>query len=157
VAALTSLVMGMRANEIVSRVVRDLDDEGRLLWIPDSKTEAGRRGLQVPEFLRPHLLGIAEGKSPEAKLFGEHWRDWVRKWVQRICEAAAVPVVTAHGMRGLHSTLAVAHGASAQVVAASLGHESSTTTMQSYVKPEAASGAQQKRVMTVLDGGRLAS
>jgi hypothetical protein len=41
--------------------------------------------------------------------------------------------------------------------AASLGHESSTTTMQSYVKPEAASGAQQKRVMTVLDGGRLAS
>ena len=48
----------------------------------------------------------AEGKSPEAKLFGEHWRDWVRKWVQRICEAAGVPVVTAHGMRGLHSTLA---------------------------------------------------
>jgi integrase len=157
VAALTALVMGMRANEIVSRVVRDLDDEGRLLWIPDSKTEAGRRRLQVPEFLRPHLLGIAEGKSPDAKLFGEHWRDWVRKWVQRICEAAGVPVVTAHGMRGLHSTLAVEHGASAQVVAASLGHESSTTTMQSYVKPEAASGAQQKRVMTVLAGGRLAS
>jgi hypothetical protein len=32
----------MRATEIVSRVVRDLDDEGRLLWIPDSKTEAGQ-------------------------------------------------------------------------------------------------------------------
>ena len=115
-----------------------------------------RRASRVQQ--RRHVpLGIAEGKSPEAKLFGEHWRDWVRKWVQRICEAAGVPVVTAHGMRGLHSTLAVEHGVSAQVVAASLGHESSTTTMQSYVKPEAASGAQQKRVMTVLDGGRLAS
>jgi len=43
------------------------------------------------------------------------------------------------------------------VVAVSLGHESSTTTMQSYVKPEAVSGAQQRRVMTVLEGGRLAS
>lgn len=54
--------------------------------------------------------GFAEGKPPEAELFGEHWRDWVRKWVQRICEAAGVPVVTAHGMRGFHSTLAVEHG-----------------------------------------------
>ena len=33
VAAMMSLLMGMRASEIVSRVVRDLDDEGRLLWI----------------------------------------------------------------------------------------------------------------------------
>lgn len=68
-----------------------------------------------------------------------------------------VPKVTAHGMRGLHSTLAVEHGASAHVVAASLGHESSTTTIQSYVKPEAVAEAQQRRVMTVVAGGRLAS
>ena len=156
-AALLSLVMGMRANEIVSRVVRDLDDEGKLLWIPDSKTEAGRRTLQVPELLQPRLRGLAEGKAPEAKIFGHHWRDWVRKWVARICQAAGVPKVTAHGMRGLHSTLAVENGVSAHVVAASLGHESSTTTMQSYVKPEAAAGAQQRRALTVLDGGKLAS
>jgi hypothetical protein len=43
------------------------------------------------------------------------------------------------------------------VVAASLGHESSTTTIRSYVKPEAVAGAQQRRVMTVLAGSRLAS
>ena len=157
VAAMMALVMGMRANEIISRVVRDLDDEGRLLWIPDSKTEAGRRTLQMPELLRPLLKGLAEGKSAEAMLFGHHWRDWVRKWVKRICEAAGVPMVTAHGMRGLHSTLAVENGVSADVVAASLGHESSTTTMQSYVKPEAVAGAQQRRMMNVLKGGRLAS
>jgi len=157
VAALMALVMGMRANEIVSRVARDLDDGGKLLWIPDSKTEAGRRTLQVPAVLQPYLVGLAEGKASEAKLFGHHWRDWVRKWVGRICVAAGVPEVTAHGMRGLHSTLAVEHGVSAHVVAASLGHESSTTTMQSYVKPEAASGAQQRRMLTVLEGDRLAS
>ena len=56
--------MGMRANEIVNRVVRDLDDGGKLLWIPDSKTEAGRRTLQVPELLQPHLLGLPKGSLP---------------------------------------------------------------------------------------------
>jgi len=65
--------------------------------------------------------------------------------------------LTGHGMRRLHSTLAVDHGVSAHVVAASLGHESSTTTIQSYVKPEAVAGAQQRRVLSVLEGGRLAS
>jgi integrase len=77
--------------------------------------------------------------------------------VKRICKAAGVPTVTARSMRGLHSTLAVEHGVSAHVVAASLGHESSATTMQSYVKAEAAAGAQQRRVLTVLEGGKLAS
>jgi len=48
-------------------------------------------------------------------------------------------------------------GVGTGVVAASLGYESSATTIQSYVKPEAVSDAQHRRVMTVLDGGRLAS
>ena len=77
--------------------------------------------------------------------------------MKKICEAAGVPKVTAHGMRGLHSTLAVEHGVSAHVVAASLGHESSTTTIRSYVKPEAVAGAQQRRALSVLEGVRLAS
>jgi integrase len=59
------------------------------------------------------------------------------RWVQRICLEAKVPQVTAHGMRGLHSTLALEHGASAHVVASSLGHESFSTTVESYAKPEA--------------------
>ena len=37
--------------------------------------------------------------------------------MKRICLEAKVPQVTAHGMRGLHSTLALEHGASAHVVA----------------------------------------
>ena len=72
VGALVTLVMGLRAGEVVSRVVRDLDDGGQLLWIPDSKTEAGKRTLQVPEILRPYLLTLAEGKGSEELLFGYH-------------------------------------------------------------------------------------
>jgi integrase len=157
VAALVALLMGMRASEITTRVVRDLDDGGSLLWIPEAKTEAGKRTLQVPAVLQPYLRALAAGKGPQERLFGHHWRDWVRKWVKRICVMTSVPEVTAHGMRGLHSTLALEHGASAHVVASSLGHESFSTTVESYAKPEALEGARQKRVMTVLDGGRLAS
>ena len=157
VAAMTCLLMGMRCSEVVSRVVRDLDDEGRLLWIPDSKTIAGRRKLQVPALLRPYLRRMADGRESTAALFGEHWRDWPRKWVQRICKAAAVPKVTAHAMRGLHGTLAVDSGITSHAVAAALGHESFRTTAESYAQRDAVAGAQQKRVLGVLTGGKLAS
>ena len=152
VAAMMSLVMGMRASEIVSRVVRDLDDEGRLLWIPETKTEAGKRTLPVPEFLQPYLRDIIKGKKPTDLLFGRHWRDWPREWVQRICKVAKVPQVTAHGMRGLHGTLAVERGATTHVVAQALGHESETTSRESYISREAITGADQRRVLGVLAG-----
>ena len=154
VAALVTLVMGLRAGEVVSRVVRDLDDRGKLLWIPDSKTEAGKRTLQVPEMLGQHLVGLAEGKKSNELLFGYHDRNWPRKWVARICKAAGVPRVTAHGMRGLHGTLAVETGLSAHTVAAALGHESATTTLQSYAKAGAGASARQQKVLTVLAGGK---
>ncbi|HXJ22080.1 MAG TPA: site-specific integrase [Polyangia bacterium] len=153
VAAMMPLLLGMRASEIVTRVVRDLDDDGRLLWIPDAKTEAGKRTLRIPEVLQPYLERLATHRKPEDLIFGQHWRDWIRKSVKRVCELAGVPVVCAHSMRGLHSTLAMDAGVTGHVVAASLGHESVTTTKQSYAKPEAVAGGQQRRTLAVLAGG----
>ena len=135
VAAMAALLLGMRASEITSRVVRDLDDEGRLLWIPDAKTDAGKRTLRVPDLLRPYLQRLAGNRAPDALIFGRHWRDWPREWVRRICEEARVPVVCAHSMRRLHSTLAMDAGVTGHVVAASLGHEQVSTTVESYAKP----------------------
>jgi integrase len=157
VVAMLALVMGMRATEILSRVVRDLDDEGRLLWIPDSKTEAGRRTLEVPDLVRPHLQRLVHGKGKDEPIFGEHWRDYVRKAVAKICKVAGVPRVSAHSMRGLHSTLALAHGTTAHVVAASLGHRSESTTLRSYADPTAVESVRRQRVLTVLEGGKVAS
>jgi integrase len=158
VAALMALVMGLRASEIVGRVVRDVDDEGKLLWIPTSKTEAGKRTLQIPEVLRPFLLALVKGKRSDELLFGHHYRDWVRDWVHRICQAAGVPKVTAHGMRGLPGTIAVEAGVTGHLVAAALGHESEEITYQSYVKESALADTRQRRLLTVLDGGsKLAS
>ena len=73
------------------------------------------------------------------------------------CKAAGVPKVSAHGMRGLHGTLAVDSGITSHAVASALGHESFKTTAESYAKREAVAGAQQKRALAVLTGGKLAS
>ena len=154
VAAMCCFLLAIRTSEVVLRVARDVDDGGRLLWIPDSKTEAGKRFLEVPEVLRPYLQQLAEGKKSNELLFGKHWRDWPCDWVKHICVAAKVPVVTAHGMRGTHSTLAVGAGTSAHMVAASLGHTSSKVTEQSYTKQHATDLAKQKRVLKVISGGK---
>jgi integrase len=155
VAAMTCLLMGMRCTEVVSRVVRDLDDDGKLLWIPWSKTAAGKRTLEVPQMLQPYLSRLAGKRKPDEPLFRKkHLRDWPRRWVKRICKLAGVPEVSAHSMRGLHGTLAIKAGATGHLVAASLGHESETTSFQSYVTPEAAVGAKQERLLTLLGGGK---
>jgi hypothetical protein len=70
----------MRANEIVSRRVGDLDVDAE------------------PERDRKHEVGTRKA----------HLRDWVIDHVHRICDAAKVPPVTAHAMRGLLATLTAA-------------------------------------------------
>lgn len=158
-AALMTILLGLRTHEIVSRQVRDVDDEGRLLWIPASKTAAGRRTLEVPEALRELLREHVRGVPGERPLFpggdrrGLHSPDWVTDWVRRICKLAQVPLVTAHGMRGLHSTLAFDAGITSHAVAAALGHESPTTTTTSYADHATVDRAARKRSLTLLEGG----
>jgi integrase len=153
VGALLSLTLGLRASEITERVARDLDDDGRLLWIPESKTNAGRRNVEVPPMVRPFLKRLARRKAPADLLFGKHWRDWVRANVTRICKLAEVPEVCAHSMRGLHATIAVEAGATGHLVATALGHEDFRTTTTSYAKPEAQRSAKRRAALKVLTGG----
>lgn len=148
IAAAMALLMGMRAGEIVERTVRNLDDDGRLLWITDAKTQAGVRRLEVPPQLQEHLLRLARGKRPADRLFGRAThRHWVLRAVHRICKAAVVPRVPSHGLRGTHATLAVSAGATSHLVAAALGHESFATTARHYARTEAIESAVQERVL----------
>lgn len=149
VAALLTLC-NLRASEIIKRTARDLDDAGTVLHIEDTKTEAGERRLAIPDEIRPFLVELKRGKKPTDLLFGEHWRDWPREWVQRICKASGVPKVTAHGMRRLHSSIAIEAGMSPMVVAAAMGHESETTTLGAYARPGSLDNARQRRMVDVL-------
>ena len=120
--------------------------------VEHAKTPAGNRRVHVPDFLQPFLKQLAAGKSPDERLFGKHWRDWVRKWVMKICQEVGVPEACAHSMRGLHSTLAMEAGMSANVVAASMGHESAKTTLQRYAKPDGVAAGRSKKVTAGLMG-----
>jgi integrase len=143
VAVLTALLLGPRASEVVQRDVRDLDDGGRLLWIPDSKTEAGKRQLEIPEVLRQLLLELARDRIGAAPLFRDRKgnrpaRWWLGYHCRRICKLAGVPDVTPQGLRGTHGSIARRGGATGELVAAQLGHASVTMQEGHYVTAEAA-------------------
>jgi integrase len=166
IAALVALLLGMRATEIVTRKVADLDDDeasGDLLWIPCAKTAAGVRTLEVPEVLRPYLLACAEGKAADRYLFEcnreqdpigkRHDRDWVRDQVHRVCDLAGVPRVTAHAMRGQLATLSKERGLAGHLVAQTLGHESERMHETAYARPGSTQTGINRRGLRVLNGG----
>lgn len=141
--ALTALMLGMRASEVLCRIVRDLDDGGRVLWITRGKTDNARRRLEVPEVLRPLLTRFAEGKTADELLFGTSpvhpdkplTDTWLWGKVRKLCDEAGVPRVSTHSLRGLHSTLALEAGATSSAVAAALGHGSFQITAKHYAVP----------------------
>ncbi|MFO0573425.1 MAG: tyrosine-type recombinase/integrase [Polyangia bacterium] len=138
-AVLCQLLLGLRSSELLERQVRDLDDSGRILWIPGGKTHNARRRLDVPEALRPLLLDRVRDKSPEAPIFGQsraHLSMWLLRQLRRYCDRAGVPRVCPHSLRGLHSSLAVAAGSTPSVVASALGHGSFAITARHYVDPD---------------------
>lgn len=162
-AVLMALAMGMRAGEIVSRTVRDLDDAGRLLRVEANdaldfkpKTRASRRPVPVPSSLQPLLKARTRAKLPTALLFisektgGPHWRDWVAEQTRHHCREAGVPVVCAHALRGVAATSAVEAGIAAEAVAKLLGHESTSMTRQSYIAPGTLEQAEREQVQQVL-------
>ena len=62
-AAVTALLLGCRASEVLQLRVRDLDCGGTKLWF-------AARDPDVPEVLRPRLLRLTADRAPDAYLFG---------------------------------------------------------------------------------------
>jgi len=127
---LTAFLLGLRVSEVTDRVVRDLDDDGRLLWIEFGKTKRSRRTLEVPALLRPYLLVLANGCSADAQQISrtvsrrsgkKRDRYWLLYHVARLCEEAGVPVVCTQSLRELHAWVATDAGATSHVVASALG------------------------------------
>jgi integrase len=154
-AALMQIFLGLRPTEAVIRVVRDLDDQGRVMWVPFGKTSNARRRLQVPEVLREILLRHAQGKPADAPLLGPageamHTRHALRHRLHQLCAEADVPQICPHSLRGLNATLALEAGATAHHVAAALGHASFATTARHYADASTVTNASLRRVADLL-------
>ncbi len=158
VACLMMLVMGLRATEITLRTVRDVD--GKYLHIPEGKTDAAERTLEVPKKVAAALHRQAGDRKPNEPLFpaesesGFHTKDWPNDQAHRLCKAAGVPEVTAHGLRGTQASLGREMGVSALLVAQTLGHEDTRMQDQAYVSLAAQEKGRTRRAMTVLEGGK---
>ena len=106
VGAAMALVFGMRASEITSLQVRDLDASGTVIRITRAKSQSGIRSLQVPEWFRSYLGKLAEGKVSTDLLVG-HDRTWLHRRVREICRQAGITEAPPHGLRGTHADLAL--------------------------------------------------
>jgi integrase len=158
VLTLGYLYLGSRNSELIKRDVRDLDDDGNLLWIRETKTVAGRRRLRIPAELAAMLMALTRGRDADAPLFshsdGSRWsRHHARKEVIRVCVAAGVPEMPPQALRRTQSTLATEAGETSLAVARHLGHstgEAPAVTERSYVSREAAADARRDRAMRAL-------
>ena len=160
---------GLRPGEIMGLQIRDLDADGTVLWVEKSKTEAGKRAVEVAKVFRPFLQGLTKDRQPEDFLFefkavfpkpcGNERKqrlDALLRRTRSLCKSAGLPVVCAHSMRGLHSTLAAGFGATGQVVAKALGHTSFSVTKRHYVDREVLENANLRSNLQVLQGGQKA-
>lgn len=165
-AVATSVLLGCNASEVVERVVRDLDDDGRVLHVTRGKNRYRVRSLEVPDRLRELLVALARGRSGAARLFGDGDLDrptryWIHYHAKRLCKIARVPEVTPQGLRGTHSTIALGAVATSQAVAAALaaagaglGHApGSPITATTYIAPGAVDRAAGRTVLRALEGG----
>ena len=150
IGSAVALLMGLRNGEVVARVVRDLDDGGKVLVIDGAKTAAGSRRVEIPDVLRPHLLQLAKDRGAMERLFPGLTKDGMRYWTRRLCESAGLPAVTPHGLRGTNATASLRANTNPHLVAAALGHTSIAVTLRHYANPEAVAQARQEVATAVL-------
>lgn len=156
ILALLLVEHGHRASELPARVVRDLDDEGALLWISGAKNAAGNGGLEVPADLRPLLRELTRGKLPGAPLFDlvpHRQRVWY--WIHRLCRVAGVPEVCPHSFRGLRADLAALGGPSpVEAAARAIRDKSPRIVARAYLEPGLVDRVKGQRAMRVIRGGK---
>ena len=73
---------------------------------------------------------------PKPRLFFLLAAGWMYKRLENFCIRLQIPHICPHALRGLHSSLALAAGATSQHVAAALGHASFSTTSRHYATRE---------------------
>jgi integrase len=162
VAAMVAFVVALRASEVVGLTQEQIDSDFTVVRVIRGKTRPATRRLKIPvemdvgRVLRTCLKSLCAGKSYEEKIFGARDRSWPRSNVRRICRAAGVPLVSAHGLRGTHATLAEEEGSTPENMLRSLGHESRGVQHRSYIEPGATERATQRKAMSrmkVVRGG----
>ena len=155
-AAVLTFYLATRADETLSLRAGDIDRGGAEVRIGDSKTEAGRgRRIEVPAHLRDRLVAMRKGLAADAPLFPGATVDQLLLTTRSLCRMAGVTSVCTQSLRGLHATLAREIGATGPAIARQLGHADDGQTAEAhYTAPGTGHRADQRRVFSVLSGGK---
>lgn len=147
-AVLIAAVLGLRNSEVANMTVRDVDDGGRIVWVADAKTPAGRR-TQETAWLQPLLAAYIRGRI--GRLFPERDRHWILRNTRRLCRLAGVPAITVQGLRATHATAAAEGGATAAHMMAALGWAGPEVGPRHYIKPGALETARTRKAAARLN------
>ncbi|MCP4444741.1 MAG: tyrosine-type recombinase/integrase [Myxococcales bacterium] len=141
-AAMTCLLLGLRCSEIARLSPRSIDEGGTILRVEQTKTEAGKRKLQIPEILQSRMPALVAADIT---------RNHISNWVHKMCRIAGVTEVGPHALRGTHASLATDAGATGPLVSAALGHASQSVTKGHYTDANATAQAAQRSALSRLN------
>jgi hypothetical protein len=130
-------------------LVKDIDDDGKILRITSAKTRAGIRSLQIPEWFQPHLASLTKGLPPEAKIFPRE-KTWLHHHCVSLCKLAGVSRVVPHGLRGVHADLSILAAATPLQVSQALGHTNTGVTFRHYADKGLADQQQHQQAVQTL-------
>lgn len=158
---LLTLLLALRNSDVCRRLVRDVDLDGTQLLVTRGKTAKSNRPRRIPAVLQPLMRRLVANRDPFEPLFlashtedGHHTIDWLRKAMHRHCQAAGVPYICPHALKGTAGSVLAEMGELADRIADHLSHESSATTRRHYIAPGALDSAVADRALRVLEGGR---
>jgi integrase len=135
---------GMRASELFSARVGDVDFDLRRIMIPQSKTANGVREILLSEndllVLQQHMLRhqLSEDDSylfPSPRGKKIQYRNIAGRVLKTAIVDSGLPSFTFHDLRRTHATMLVEAGVNPKVIQERLGHQTLELTLRLYAQP----------------------
>lgn len=138
---------GMRIGELLALTPADIDLEERVIRITKSyqrlnkediiskpKTERSKRTITIPEFIVPYIRDYENrifGLRKNDRLF-PFTKDFLEHEMKRGVKASGVKRIRIHDLRHSHASLLISMGFGVKEVQERLGHQKSSTTLDTY-------------------------
>ncbi|PKW25414.1 tyrosine-type recombinase/integrase [Phycicoccus duodecadis] len=139
---------GLRRSELVGLRWSDIDTERGVLTVRTSKTDAGRRVVDLDDRSTGALMAWRLAQEAERAAWGPAWVEtghvftyengeplklqYATRLFDKLRVAAGLPLMTLHGLRHMSASLMIASGANLAVVSKRLGHSSVQVTGDIY-------------------------
>ncbi len=141
----TLIFTGLRIGELMRLRWDDVDFDLACLTVRESKTEAGLRTVELPEFLLKDLAGLAleqlaeRSIKEESQVFrgpkgGPIKLTVIYENYKKALEKAGLPSMRIHDLRHTFASLLIAQGEDIVYVASQMGHSNPGTTLKVYAK-----------------------